>query len=86
MRLVKHILKSKGYDIHSTTMDATVFDAIKTMSDKNVGALLVIECGNYSPAPTGFGNPVVPRPDAAIPGAGGLDLRPRGVQAERGEW
>lgn len=45
MKLVKHILKTKGYDVYSTTMDATVFDAIQLMSDKGVGALLVIESG-----------------------------------------
>jgi CBS domain-containing protein len=45
VKLVKHILKTKGYDVYSTTMDATVFDAIKLMSDRGVGALLVIESG-----------------------------------------
>jgi CBS domain-containing protein len=45
MKLVKHILKTKGYDVYSTPMDATVFDAIKLMSDKGIGALLVIESG-----------------------------------------
>ncbi len=45
MKLVKHILKVKGYDIYSITMDAPVFDAIKLMSDKEVGALLVMEAG-----------------------------------------
>ena len=45
MKLVKHILKTKGYDVYSTTMDATVFDAIKLMSDRGVAALLVIESG-----------------------------------------
>jgi CBS domain-containing protein len=45
MKLVKHILKTKGYDVYATTMDASVFEAIKEMSDKGVGALLVIEAG-----------------------------------------
>jgi signal-transduction protein with cAMP-binding, CBS, and nucleotidyltransferase domain len=45
IKLVKHILKTKGGDVWSTTMGETVFDAIKTMSDKGVGALLVIESG-----------------------------------------
>ena len=45
MRLVKHILKTKGNDVYATTMDASVFAAIKEMSDKGVGALLVIEAG-----------------------------------------
>jgi len=45
MKLVKHILKTKGYDVYATTMDASVFEAIKEMSDKEVGALLVVEAG-----------------------------------------
>ena len=45
MKLVKHVLKTKGYNVYATTMDASVFDAIKEMSDKGVGALLVIEAG-----------------------------------------
>jgi len=43
MKLVKHILKTKGYDVYATSMDASVFDAIKQMSDRGIGALLVIE-------------------------------------------
>jgi CBS domain-containing protein len=45
MKLVKHVLKVKGYDIYATTMDASVFDAIRLMADTSVGALLVIESG-----------------------------------------
>ena len=45
MKMVKHVLSVKGSDVWSTTMDATVFEAIKLMSDKNVGALPVIEAG-----------------------------------------
>ncbi len=45
MRLVTYILKTKGHDIWSTTMNASVFDAIKVMSEKCVGALPVLESG-----------------------------------------
>lgn len=45
MKLVKHILKTKGHDVWSTTMEASVFEAIKLMSDKRVGALPVVEAG-----------------------------------------
>src|SRR3990170_1325172 len=45
MKLVKHILDVKGRDVWSTTMNASVFDAIKLMSDKGVGALPVVESG-----------------------------------------
>ena len=45
MKLVKHILKVKGDDVFSISMDAPVYDGIKLMSEKRVGALLVIEAG-----------------------------------------
>ena len=41
MKKVKHILEKKGHDIWSIRPDDFVFDAIKEMADKNVGALLV---------------------------------------------
>ncbi len=40
---VSSILSSKGSRIWSVEPETTVFDAIKTMADKNVGALLVME-------------------------------------------
>lgn len=40
---VKHILKVKGNDVWSVPPDSTVFDALKLMAEKNVGALPVIE-------------------------------------------
>ena len=40
---ISEILNSKGSTVHSVAPDAMVFDAIQLMSDKNVGALLVIE-------------------------------------------
>jgi CBS domain-containing protein len=43
MKLVKHILNSKGSDIWSIGSNDSVFDAIKMMSEKSVGALLVID-------------------------------------------
>jgi CBS domain-containing protein len=39
------LLRNKGKDIWTTTLEATVFDALQLMADKNVGALLVIESG-----------------------------------------
>jgi CBS domain-containing protein len=42
---VKDILKQKGSEIYSTESDVTVYDAIKKMSDLNIGALLVIDDG-----------------------------------------
>jgi len=44
MTTVAQILKSKPDNtVHSTTPTASVFDAVKLMADKNVGALLVKE-------------------------------------------
>ena len=40
---ISAILDRKGRDICSVTPDSTVFDAIRLMAAKNVGALLVIE-------------------------------------------
>lgn len=40
---VRGILTDKGRTIVSTTPDATVFDALKTMADHNVGALVVLD-------------------------------------------
>lgn len=46
MRTVERLLEAKGYDIWSITPDASVYDAVKLMADKAVGALLVLESGN----------------------------------------
>src|SRR2546423_4778410 len=40
---ISEILNNKGTAVYSVSPDAMVFDAIQMMSDKNVGALLVIE-------------------------------------------
>lgn len=43
MKLVQHLLDSKGREIISVAADASVFDAIKIMADKAVGSLLVMK-------------------------------------------
>jgi CBS domain-containing protein len=43
MRLVSQILQSKGHDVWFVGPQTTVFDAVKLMSEKGVGALLVME-------------------------------------------
>ena len=40
---VKKMLDEKGYDVHSTSPDATVYDALKLMAEKEIGALVVLE-------------------------------------------
>lgn len=42
---VESVLDYKGHQVWFTGPDATVFDAIRWMSDKNVGALVVMEGG-----------------------------------------
>ena len=42
---ISEILNQKGKQVWSISPDATVFDAIQLMADKNVGALLVTEKG-----------------------------------------
>jgi len=43
METVAEILKTKGRDVWTITPETTVFDALKTMADKNVGALVVLD-------------------------------------------
>ncbi len=40
---IESILGQKGREIYSVTPEATVYDAIALMAEKNVGALLVME-------------------------------------------
>ena len=42
---VEAILRSKGRDVYSVPPDALVYDAVKLMSDRNIGAVLVMEEG-----------------------------------------
>ena len=41
--MIRHILEVKGHDVWSISPGASVFDALRMMSDKDVGALLVME-------------------------------------------
>ena len=44
MKTAANLLKSKAHQsVYTITPDASVFDAIKLMADKNIGALLVME-------------------------------------------
>ncbi len=40
---VNQILSVKGNDVHSIVSTITVYDALKVMGEKNIGAVLVIE-------------------------------------------
>ena len=43
MKRVRDILEAKGHDVWSVEPTASVYDAMKLMADKGIGALLVIE-------------------------------------------
>ena len=43
MKSVKDILKTKGDDVWAVKPDDTIFDSLKLMADKEIGALLVMD-------------------------------------------
>ena len=43
MNTIRHILQLKGHDVWSVTPDDSVYEALRLMADKNIGALLVME-------------------------------------------
>lgn len=43
MMTVNDLLRSKGREVWSTRPDATVFDALVLMAEKNIGAVLVMD-------------------------------------------
>lgn len=45
METINQILQRKGNKIYSVSPETTVFDALKLMADKNIGAVLVIDKG-----------------------------------------
>ena len=48
MKTVRQLLQSKGREIFSVAPETSVLDAIRVMSDKGVGALLVMEQGRLA--------------------------------------
>ena len=46
MATVRQVLKNKGYEIWSVAPQSTVYEALQVMSEKDVGALLVVDEGN----------------------------------------
>ena len=45
---VRHILESKGNQIWSVSPDTSVYDALKLMAEKGIGALLVMDGGKIT--------------------------------------
>lgn len=43
MHFVSELLQAKGHEVWSVTPDTSVYDSLKLMADKNVGALLVFD-------------------------------------------
>ena len=43
MHFVSELLQAKGHEVWSVTPDTSVYDSLKVMADKNVGALLVLD-------------------------------------------
>jgi len=43
MKAVSDILQTKGREVFTITPETIVFDALKTMADRNVGALVVMD-------------------------------------------
>jgi CBS domain-containing protein len=42
MTTIKQLLDNKGHDVWSISPDASVYDALRLLSERNIGALLVI--------------------------------------------
>ena len=40
---IKKLLDQKGYEVYSVSPDTTVYDALKLMAEKEIGALVVVE-------------------------------------------
>jgi len=45
METIRQILQQKGNQIYSVSPETTVFDALKLMAEKNIGAVLVLDKG-----------------------------------------
>lgn len=45
MTTLRDVIRKKGGDVYSVPPDATVFEAMKVMADRNTGALLVMSGG-----------------------------------------
>lgn len=45
MKTVREVLKEKGHDVWSIGPDASVYDALRLMAEKEIGALIVMQDG-----------------------------------------
>ena len=45
METIRQILNKKGSQVYSVTPETTVYDTLKLMADKNIGAVVVLNDG-----------------------------------------
>lgn len=43
MQIVRQVLEDKGFDVWSVPPDATIYEALELMAEKNIGAVLVLD-------------------------------------------
>lgn len=48
MNTIRQILSDKGDEVYTTAPDETVFEALRTMAEKNIGALVVCDNGKMA--------------------------------------
>jgi CBS domain-containing protein len=48
MKTVKQILDTKGYELHSITPTASVYDALQKMAQQEIGALVILSDGGLA--------------------------------------
>jgi len=48
MKTVKQVLDTKGYEFHSITPTASVYDALQKMAQQEIGALVVLSGGGLA--------------------------------------
>lgn len=48
MSLVRDLLNKKGHDVATVERDATVFDAIRLMNERRIGAVVVMQDGRIA--------------------------------------
>jgi CBS domain-containing protein len=48
MTTVQRLLQAKGHDVWSITPEVSVYEAVKLMAEKNVGALIVLNDGQLA--------------------------------------
>ena len=46
MKTVRDVLRRKGSEVSSVGPDTTVYDALKQMADRNIGAVVVVDGGH----------------------------------------